>query len=977
MENLLDKLFYEYKFEKVRNEVLEEFFKKIQGFNESDNNILNKYKEYLKKNGNKNIEIKGFQFNYNYSNVYLCPENNADCLLKITKIKVVNIHLKNTNLLQKEYICSEEYLKYIINNYHKIKNPTYKSKKEDDLNDEISDISLNNLNISEFMKSDYSEIYESDKSDFDFNKIKVMKDISISKIEEKVKDEFFINIVGINLININPETIYQDTDLKHSTIDDLMLNIENLETKTIIFHNDNDYLTLNIILNFERLYNGYNNFYLYINYEKLKLLSKIKRLEYFAYCLLSLFTKDYSSFNEFFENNIKDILTKDINQLPKILEIIINYLEKNILKNDIIDNGIIINNELKLLTNNLSKKFNLKNDITTELYKINSLFFKNLINYKSIGNTNEKIINKNNTINYKYYFIIDDINKQEDLDIIENIIQKNYFKNYLKFLVIIKLNNDFAYNIFFKLLSENIKIFFANFKDINKEDKYYIKGSKNYDKIFCDTNEEFRYDLLRIFNYETIYAENINYNINTNFFLKKYMKYLNIEFNNKLQKIEKIEFKTSDIKDILTAKYLDTLNYIKVRSTHKFDNFRKQNDYFELEKLIISIIISTKIEDNNFLELKVHSIFGFRGVIIKENINYNFKNFIIKQNSLGAEAFDFAIKLRINNKNYLKIYQITSFKSDEDLEKLCLEKLLIYISYIIEEFKKYNLGEIDGVIFGIITFTEIHDEPIYKKLKIFCKKNNYEFILFDINEASFKIRQNNSYIKYDKELFQFNNEYKLNIPKFKDIININNKELIMMSSRIVKNKKKEKENEEDKISQNIFNNNSGQNCKIKRVSKLKYKGMFKDIIELDKNYFIYAYDKNNKCYFYDKNLINCKNGEKCSLITIILYSIILPLENYEDSSSEAYNPIPKKRRKIKNNNENKNKTKTRKKNEKKNKIENKDVKSINSNKSKELEFNLENDKNNDIREFKDENKSTEKNLSNNKLLGKKRKKIGS
>jgi len=104
MENLLDKLFYEYKFEKVRNEVLEEFFKKIQGFNESDNNILNKYKEYLKKNGNKNIEIKGFQFNYNYSNVYLYPENNEGCLLIISKIKVVNIYLNDKNPHQKKNI---------------------------------------------------------------------------------------------------------------------------------------------------------------------------------------------------------------------------------------------------------------------------------------------------------------------------------------------------------------------------------------------------------------------------------------------------------------------------------------------------------------------------------------------------------------------------------------------------------------------------------------------------------------------------------------------------------------------------------------------------------------------------------------------------------------------------------------------------------------------------------------------------------
>ena len=68
----------------------------------------------------------------------------------------------------------------------------------------------------------------------------------------------------------------------------------------------------------------------------------------------------------------------------------------------------------------------------------------------------------------------------------------------------------------------------------------------------------------------------------------------------------------------------------------------------------------------------VHSIFAFQGVQKDKNINYNLLNFIIKQKSQGAEAFNFCIKIRIMNKNYLKFYQITSFKSIEDLEKLTI-----------------------------------------------------------------------------------------------------------------------------------------------------------------------------------------------------------------------------------------------------------------------------------------------------------------
>ena len=81
----------------------------------------------------------------------------------------------------------------------------------------------------------------------------------------------------------------------------------------------------------------------------------------------------------------------------------------------------------------------------------------------------------------------------------------------------------------------------------------------------------------------------------------------------------------------------------------------------------------------------VHSIYAFQGVQKYENINYNLLNFIIKQKSQGAEAFDFCIKIRIMNKNYLKFYQTTSFKSIEDLEKLKIEKIMIYISYIIKK----------------------------------------------------------------------------------------------------------------------------------------------------------------------------------------------------------------------------------------------------------------------------------------------------
>ena len=878
----LDIFIKQFNFKEVRNEILKEFYLKVQKDENSKIPLLKKYQEYLKNNNNKLIKINDFQYEYDNDSIYLCHVNDDKCSIRIKEIKLFKIY-KNKNLpLIEEYICGEEYLQYIIQNVYKMKNPKFYKCIDDIGNDEISTISLTNEDYSNIIKQDYKIICDFCNNEINYENIEKYKHISVFN-KEKSKDEYFINLVGLNKFK-NPMDMYKNGKFKHSSIDILIKNIKKIQTKTLIFHNENDFLPLDIFLQFNNLYYLDICGYFYFNFELLKKLTKIKRLEYFVYCLLSLFPRN-NDIKEFFENNIKNHLKKDIKCIPNIIKLILDYLEKKFIKINNDDNKIIFNKELTELLTKFSNNYNLTKDEITGLYTLISDYLKN----------NE--INKPNPIeNKKYYIFFDEINNKDLFYMIENII-KNYNTNpNFYFIIIIPLNNEFTYKLFFDNISNNNELYFANFNDINDKDE--DNKEQNLEKfdidIFNNQNEEeIFYDLLRLFHFETIYYNNINSNNYSIISLKKYIKYLNIEFDNKLKKISKIRFKNTNIEKIFLDKYINLLNYIKVKDNHKFNNLEKHMDYFDLEKIIISVIISEKQkEKDDFLELFVHSIFGFQHIEKKENIDYNIKNFIIKQRSMGAEAFDFAIKIRIGDKNYLKIYQVTVYKSDDDLEKLCIEKILIYLSFIKYKYEENNLGHIDGISFGIISSTEIFNKLVYKKLKKYCRQNSYEFILFDLNEGNFKIRKNSKYEEYDKQLFQFDPKYKLEIKEFKDIINTNN-DLNMISSRPIKGKIIE--NDQNNKSQKFFNENCSEQ-KIKKVAKFNYKGKFNDIKKLDKNYFIYYYDNKNKYYFYDDKIYNLKNENKYRKeITVILYSIIHILDIYEDSSIEIKKNIPKKK----------------------------------------------------------------------------------
>ena len=64
--------------------------------------------------------------------------------------------------------------------------------------------------------------------------------------------------------------------------------------------------------------------------------------------------------------------------------------------------------------------------------------------------------------------------------------------------------------------------------------------------------------------------------------------------------------------------------------------------------------------------MNLQSIFGLKDLEKIKNVDYEFSNFFLNQKSSGGEMFDFAMKIIKDNKQYLKLTQMTSDKSDDE-----------------------------------------------------------------------------------------------------------------------------------------------------------------------------------------------------------------------------------------------------------------------------------------------------------------------
>lgn len=870
---MYDILFNTLGFKEIRNEVFEEFYSKISKFNKSKNkdiqkHLLRSYKQYIHTK-NEFIQIKNFIFKSDLSFLYLYNINYPKFLFTFEYLKKVDIFTdENFNESNKEWIFGEEYLKYLVTNIYNMKSP----KIAHNINSDNSSIlSLNDKNAYDFMRNDWKVIYEAPKS---VNYDKILNNKKVVWTNKK-EDEFFIKLSGLKNVE-NKFSLFNELDQQTSSLSEIFKKYDELQNRIVIFHNKDELFALNLFRILDYYYNWGLFGNLYINFEFLKSQNRQNRLDLFAYCLWSLFPINYKLFQEFFEDKIKNKLTDKITCIPLIIEEIIDYFKKKVFVN-----------EKKFTNENLANSNSSNPD--NNILKLDTNLFSDIA---------EK----------KFFIIFDNVTDCSYKKLIDDITFKYGTNFYFKFIIIYPLVNQFTNEQFinyvvnppdmyfpYDLYFANIKQYF--FKDNEKEKKIKIFNKE-------ENNEELIYDLIRIFNFNEIFIKSSNAESNSNslFFLTKYMNYLYIEFDNNNKKIIKILFKNKRIEDEFNNKYQDTLDIIKARTNYKFKDIIGQRDGYDLERIIISTIFNNR-EDCEILELK--SIFGLKEIKKNPKINYELSSFILKQKSLGAEAFDLGIKIKSSSKQFLKLYQSTSERTDEEKQKISIEKITIFCSYIKLKFEEYNLGKLDSISFGIISPSRILDNlNKYRDLKTFCRKNQYEFILFDLNERSFFIKDKGEKILINEDLYKINDKYNLNIPNFKDIIDINNKSLQILSPRKVKGRNEE---DEDLESQNKAKDYIKE--RIKRISKFEYFGEFSDLKKLDKNYFCYLYDKDdNYAYFYENKFlyINIEKKDKTrnkKRITLILYSIEIQPKSYEESSIEL---DEKKKGKLKNKKINKN-----------------------------------------------------------------------
>ena len=753
----------------------------------------------------------------------------------------MEIYLEENNF-NKEWIFDDEnYLEYLLMNVYKMKNPkfshTLKSKEDDS-----SVNSYEEINIKKFISNDWSIIYESPII-IDYNNIYEKKKILC---EEKINDNYFIELTGLNE-DEKLSSYFNFYNEYSSNSADLFSNYTETEKKVIIFHNEDKYFKLNLLKELEYYYFRENFCYLYINFDYLKKIEHQKRLELFAYSLLSLFPKNFQALKEYYEK-IKNILSDKLECLPQVIDEIIKNFSDNI----------------------IGKKMNVINNLNKNKEEKDNLFK---------GKEDKKL----------YFVIFDDIINIDYNNIVEQIINKHSSNNNFKFIKIYPLINGYTLDEFFDYIFLNydpyfpFTLYFANFYNFSKNGLYLEDKDINIKNIkeFQNNDEKLIYDLIRIYNFKDIFinSEKCEKNYESIISLKKYFKYFHILFDNDNKKIINIVFKMKKIEEEFNNKYQDTLTYIKTKNNYLSKGILDQRDFFDIKKIIISTILYNRKVDFETLELK--SIFGFKEIIKKERVNYQFHNFFLKQKSLGAEIFDFGMKIIYKSKQFLKSYQAIFDKNDEELEKMSIERIRVYCSYLKKKFIENNLGEFNEIIFGIIApISILENKNKYRTLKTFCKQNRYEFILFDINNRSFYVRKNKINIPYDQSIYEINEEYCIQLLDFNSIINLDNN-IKMLSTRKVRERNEKKEDEDAQMVAN-----KKINKKFKRVSKLEFFGSINDIKEVNENYFCYIYNrKKNYCYFYKNEIIESTfdKNEKSKLI-IILYSTEYSKFVYEESN---------------------------------------------------------------------------------------------
>ena len=603
-----------------------------------------------------------------------------------------------------------------------------------------------------------------DIDDIDEEEEKVDTIDSVSKANQLLKNENLIYIKDYRLQNLDYNQIYEEGNKNSNYSKENIfeyLDYSNKDPKQIIdseliFNNNyTDVLDFCFESHFDNLIYSFRNEYYFFEYNLIDCLDLYTKKPRFIYL-------NFSKINKIFNNkySFKKYLVYWMSKLfPESSE------KENIdNKSKFIDfasgviNLIFKNREkyLEIILNKMDEDFShCKKRI--------------LVILNNIDLSNLKWIEKKKFLNLKFLFIF---NIQDNFD----IFQTYYYDEQRLKKFFLEKEDEIVYKDHIK--NTNNEKFYSIFQ--SKSD-YEQSKKELINQMFkdCKITKDLLLNLSLVFNISQL-INRINYEKNSIIKLKNdlgiatnisilkrfcpiFNIYASVDSNNIIFKLDDIKFKESFFCEHLKTLYRSNMiNYLNINS----DDFNLDDIKGPLlEKDIILNILTGQINNDKynsfrqFKEVKVHSIYCLNYDKEKKYEDNKDKNVVITQESKTAEIYDFAFKIN----KHTKLGQISIFKDEKDLEKLNKEAIIIdSINFDLKK-GKLNIGDINSYSFAIITsisvfldYIKIDDENkkdhTFFKMKEHCKKNNFEFYIYNYFESNMYIYDEDS-----KKLVKFNN----------------------------------------------------------------------------------------------------------------------------------------------------------------------------------------------------------------------------
>lgn len=432
-----------------------------------------------------------------------------------------------------------------------------------------------------------------------------------------------------------------------------------------------------------------------------------------------------------------------------------------------------------------------------EDYNDYKTFYNNIIESIDFGNIEYLIKNLLEFIRNKFkaeklFIVINNANNlkaHNTIDAIRKITEgEGYHYNLLIFC---HFENEMNFTKFFEIYkNQDIKLILIPDLIFDKE---ISDAKKEINDLFKEYNVIKFTDLIKIFHFNSFLSyesEKIERDFSEIDLIRKYVKFLKLNIENSYDEnqpiIKGIKFKNDIIAESFLYQYNNYfLNLLE--SDEKLQEVLNLSDGNFFEKLIILDIITDKIIKNsnyNFIKLEVNSLFG----LMLNNVNleeYKGKNIIFTQKSKTAEIFDFGILINQNGELFMKLYQISTKKSKDDLAKLDVDIIKLHCININKNLKE--LGDIKNFSFGIITSFKRYEKNKndYQLMKDDCKRKNFEFLIYNIIEKKFYVEEdcNNDNKKVSisvlENIFSINDKNKFDLPNYDSLFNLNPKFISM------------------------------------------------------------------------------------------------------------------------------------------------------------------------------------------------------